>query len=374
MSGFRRALPRLALSATALAFTLLLLEVAVRGIMAFDRNGLDEAFNRPLRANGRELTLADLIRPNPDDLIVYELRPGVRGSFLGRPLSVNSLGMRDVERSREKPPGAFRIVGLGDSHMFGWAVDRDETFLALLENELHERFPDRHFEVLNLAVPGYNTVQEVEVLARRADELDPDLVIINYVHNDMDLPNFLAERPNLSTPRKSYLLELVRRRLAVLRGGAILPLGLFGVTPEEGTLRYRFDPARIPERYRPLAGWDNMVNAYGRLARLARERGIPAVLLFNWDDYRFRLSGRTSDARPKGVRQLGELCARAGYLVVDPQDWIFRYLVENHLDSHALWISSSDSHTNPLRHRLVAEALLEQLIQANALTPRKSLP
>lgn len=374
MTGTRHRASRLVLVVAASLFSTLLLELAVRGIMAFDGPSLDETFNRPLEVNGRELALADLIRPNPDDRIVFELRPGVRGKFLGRDLYINSLGMRDVERSREKPPGVFRILGLGDSHMFGWAVDRDETFLAVLERLLHERFPGRRFEVMNLAVPGYNTVQETETFVRRVGELDPDLVIVNYVHNDMDLPNFLAERPNLWTLRKSYLLQLIRRRLAVLRGGVIPPLELFGVTPEEGTLRYRLDPAQIPERYHPLAGWDNMVSAFERLARVARERAVVPVLLFNWDDYRFRLAGRTSDVRPKGVRQLAEVCTRAGYLVVDPQERIFRHLVENHVDSRALWISPSDSHTNSLRHRLVAEELLDALVQANALTPKKISP
>ncbi len=374
MSVSRSIVGRLALAGAALVLPLFLLELAVRGIMSFDRNSLDETFNRPLPVDGRKLALADLIRPNPNDRIVYELRPGMRGKFLGHDLSINSLGMRDVERSREKAPGTFRIVGFGDSHMFGWGVDRDEAFLAILERLLNERFPERRFEVLNLAVPGYNAVQEVEVFTQRAEELDPDLAIINYVDNDMDLPNFLAKRPNLWTLRKSYLAELARRRLALLRGATILPIDIFGVTPEEGTLRYRFDPARIPERFRPLAGWNNMVGAYEQLAHLARKRGIPFVLLFNWDDYSLRLAGRTADIRPREVRQLADLCARAGYRIVDPQDRIFRVLTENHLDSRALWISSSDSHTNPLRHRLVADELLEALTQADALTPRKSSP
>ena len=346
--------------------TFLALEAGVRAVTAFDRNYLDELVNYRSSGEERDLTLADMIRPVSDDLLVYELRPGVRGSFLGHDLVINSLGMRDVERLRAKEEGVFRILSLGDSHAFGWGVAMEETYAAQLE-EMLEKEAGGEFEVLNMGVPGYNTVQEVQAFVRLAGELSPDMVLINYVNNDMDLPNFLGSRPNLLTPRKSYLLELVRRRVAIIRGSRLFPAGLSRVEPDTKSKRYRMPEDRIPERFRPLYGWENMKEAYRELGRLARERGIPYVVLFNMDDYSFRLAGKTPTVLPRNVREVAALCGEEGYLVVDPQDRVAAYLEENGLGTQAVWITPKDSHTNVLRHRFVAEELYERLRSAGYL-------
>lgn len=363
---------RLALVSGALVLGFLLLELGVRGSLAFDPNFLDEALVRNHHPAGRELTLLDLMRRHPDDRVVYELRPGTTGSFLGHPVRINSLGMRDRERSYEKPAGTVRIAALGDSHTFGWGVSQAEPWPAVLEDLLSERLPARRFEVWNFGVPGYNTVQEVRALELRLERVDPDVVVINYVDNDMDLPNFLAERPDLGSLRRSYLLELVRRRWAVFRNQAIWPAGLFGLVTEREDGRYRFPPEQIPKRFRPLSGWHNMTKAYERLARLGRAHGFAVVLLFNPDDYRPRLEGWSDDVRLKPVRTLGEQMRDRGYLVVDVQDRAFGHLETNGLDNRALWIRPGDSHSNPLRHRLVAEELLERLGGAGLLSPAPS--
>jgi len=352
-----------------MTIALLLLEVGVRIVMSFNRNYLDELVNYRPAQGSEEVGLADIILPVEDDLLVYALRPGVQGFFMGRELSINALGMRDRERRSEKAPEKFRILGLGDSHTFGWGVGREETYLARLEEMLNERAGGERFEVLNMGVPGYNTVQEVQAFSRRAGELSPDMVIINYVHNDMDLPNFLTRRPDLWTLRKSYLGGLVHRRLAIARGSHLLPASLAPVPPDEETMHYRMPEERIPERFRPLYGRKNMVAAYLRLARVARERGIPYVLLFNMDDYQNRLRGRTPTVLPYETRGLAALCEEEGYLVVDPQERIFRYLTENGLGTETLWISETDSHTNAIRHRFVAEELLDRLETAGLLPP-----
>jgi lysophospholipase L1-like esterase len=339
---------------------LAVLEIAVRIVNAIDNNYLDELANFRSVATNRDLTLADLVRPVRDDLIVYQLRPGVRGRFLGHEVSINSLGMRGPERPLRKQPGVRRIVGLGDSQMFGWGVAQPDTFLALLEAMLNNSGGDR-WEILNLAVPGYNTVQEVQAFAARVEELDPDLIVINYVDNDMDLPNFLAQRRDPYTLRTSYLANLVKRRWVILNGSSLLPISLIGVPMDQRSLRYRLPEDRVPERFRPLYGRENMIKAFSRLAAIARSRGVPVLLLLNMDDYRHRLAGRSPSVLPKPVRRLAEFCAGEGYLVVDPQDRIMEYLVRNSLQTQDLWVNKNDSHPNEIRHRLVAEELFDRM-------------
>jgi GDSL-like Lipase/Acylhydrolase family len=356
---------RLALLASAVLATLLVLEVAIRVVTAFDTNYLDEIVSGRALAAGRDLTLGDLIRPAADHSIVYDLRPGVRGRFLGQPVAINSLGMRDAERSVAKRPGIFRILGLGDSHMFGWGVRRDETFLALLEKGLNARSSGREFEVWNLAVPGYNSVQEVETFAAKAPLLRPDLVIINWVGNDMDLPSFLAKRPDVYSVRRSFLVEFVRRRWRARRGKHVRSSTLVPVEVDPTTGLSNRRPEEVPQRYRPLLGMGNMLQALDRLASLARAYGIRPVVLFDWNDP--QADPAKAESHDPSRLLVKRWCAARGYLVVDTEEPVLRYLESHGLDSGALRLSSSDPHPSALRHRLIAEELLAALVRSGAI-------
>jgi hypothetical protein len=356
---------RIALLGSSVLFALLVLELAVRITTAFDRNYLDSIVERQTLRVGRALTLGDVIRPVADDSIVYELKPGVRGRFAGQPLAVNSLGMRDRDRELAKGPATFRIVGLGDSHMFGWGVRQEETFLALLETELNARPAGRTFEAWNLAVPGYNSVQEVETFATKAPAIGPDLVVVNWVGNDMDLPNFLVKRPDVYSLRRSFLLELVRRRWRAWRGKRVQSTTLVPVEADEKSKRFNPKMDEVPERYRPLLGMDNMMRALDRLAALAREHGIRPVILFDWNYP--QADPATAESHDPSRIAVKRRCAAQGYLIVDTEDRMVRYLRDHHLHVEALHVSSSDPHPSVLRHRLIAEELLAALARSGAI-------
>lgn len=365
LGGFVTSLVLVVGSVTA---TLLVLECGVRVLAAFDRNHLDALMDEAPVAGG-DLEIAHMIRRSPDERIVYELRPGTRGRFLGHEVQINALGMRDRERTAEKPAGVFRILVLGDSHLFGYGVGQDESFAAVLEALLEARAPGR-FEVLNTGIPGYNTVMETRVFERRADELAPDLVLIHFVENDMDLPNFLSEAPDPWTLQKSFLRELVGRRFALLVGSQqLVPHGLF-LTPMNELRHFEIPEDQIPERYRPLQGWEKMMRAYQRLANRARGRGIPYAVLVNKHDYREQLESPNHDSGDAWlpiIRDLKQTLAAEGYLVIDPQARVLHHLREHGLPTQALWISPTNPHMNALHHRLAAEAILAQLTARNVL-------
>ncbi len=369
MKGLVRKAAPLLLLAGSLGFMFAALEGMMRVIVSRNDNRIERLASRQRPPEGAELSLGDIIRVNGNDRLVYELLPGARGRFQGKAFTINSLGMRDRERQVRKEPGTFRILVLGDSHTFGWGVEQDEPYPAVLEGLLNEAGAGCRFEVWNLGVPGYNAVMEVERFATVADDWAPDLVVINYVHNDMDLPNFLAVRPDPWNLRRSYLLEMIKRRVKILLGRDITPWGLVGADADTHG-RYVFSSEKVPERWRPLAGWENMTGAYRRLARLAGEKRIPALLLFNWDDYRARLAGRTNDARPGVVRDLAAAMAAEGYRVVDVQERVVGYLKQRNLPAAAVWITPKDSHTNAVRHRLVAEELRDKILPLADCTGR----
>ena len=120
-----------------------------------------------------------------DPEIRYVLAPSQQGWIDDGLITVNSSGFRGPEVVVPKPPGRFRIVVVGDSLTLGWGVADDETYAARLERLLRARFPGRDLDVVNLGVGGYDTRQEVTLLARKAARLDPDLVLVGFYSNDV---------------------------------------------------------------------------------------------------------------------------------------------------------------------------------------------
>ena len=92
----------------------------------------------------------------------------------------NALGMRDRERSVQKPPGTYRILFLGDSMVQGHGVALEDTIPARLEALLAQASPGRPVEVLNAGVFAYSPMLEWLYLQEIADTLQPDVVLLGF--------------------------------------------------------------------------------------------------------------------------------------------------------------------------------------------------
>jgi len=97
---------------------------------------------------------------------------------------VNSLGMRDEERTVAKPPGVFRIAVFGDSMTEGVQVGLDQTFTQLLQRKLRQR--GFNVEVLNFGVNGYSPLQGYLLFDYAGKRFSPDLVL-HAVFTDNDI-------------------------------------------------------------------------------------------------------------------------------------------------------------------------------------------
>lgn len=96
----------------------------------------------------------------------------------------NSLGLRGPEATREKPAGKKRILALGDSMTDGFFVDNDATLPYILQNLLEDSLPSQ-YEVLNLARGGGSIDKEYTLLNSIGLPLQPDLVLLTFVTNDI---------------------------------------------------------------------------------------------------------------------------------------------------------------------------------------------
>lgn len=124
--------------------------------------------------------------------IVYDLIPGgpTEDGIL------NNQGFKDEDFLERKPAHTVRIAMLGDSITYGLLVSKGKTFSDQLELLLNERARlqgnTMHYAVMNFGVSGYNLIAEVETLKTKVLQYDPDIVVLNLFHNDLEpLPAFI---------------------------------------------------------------------------------------------------------------------------------------------------------------------------------------
>ena len=338
---------------------LLAVEVALRIAARLDRRGGPPIAAPHALPRGARVALGEILQPSSERRIVYELRAHLDVTFQGARLSTDGQGFR---RTGPEGPGAaaVRIVGLGDSFMFGWGVSDEETYLARLEARLRERFPSRSWQVVNTAVPGYNTAMEVETLARKALGLEPRIVVLEIVGNDLDLPNFLRAAPPVWSLRRSFLFEFVARRLQGARPGGPPSAddeATLVAAPEveaEGARHFEDDPARAPAAYADLVGRAAFDRSLRELARLRDERGFAVIVLseapgFDWLQH---FSRRRS-------RELGFLYLDVGRVI---RRRVSEQGVADYQDS-TLALGPQDPHPSALGHDLASEEIFRFLAE-----------
>ena len=128
----------------------------------------------------------------------------------------NSLGMADREYAPEKPAGSLRIALVGDSLTASLYLLQEKQFKGLWEQALSKQL-GRPVEIMNLAVDGMGTWEELQMFHLRARPLQPDAVIVGFFWGN-DVWNNLASRDRgRANPLKDEYAEpgwLMRTRVA----------------------------------------------------------------------------------------------------------------------------------------------------------------
>jgi lysophospholipase L1-like esterase len=131
----------------------------------------------------------------------------------------NRLGLRNREVN-PKTGGIFRILFLGDSLIWSGETSSGDLYTVVLERRLNAKAPRgmQSVEVINAGIPGYTTYQELEFLKIYGFDMQPDLVVLGFVFNDVYYPY-------LHRPTKDTLLG-----------------------PEPAVALYRFNPYVFPQK------------------------------------------------------------------------------------------------------------------------------
>jgi lysophospholipase L1-like esterase len=309
-----------------------------------------------LQSNDQEpmkFYLGGIVRLSANRALGFELIPDNRDA------GINAAGYRGPLVTKLTHPDAKRVVGIGDSTLFGLGVAEPDTCLRQLEGML--RAEAAPVQVVNLAVPGYNSRQELEMLKVRGLEMDPDLLILGYDHNDAEIPLEQAVAAE-SLPRdygqNAIQSELVRYVSRKVRARSLRAMS--GVSPENE----RFESYFVRG---PL--WEDHRAALAELGALASQRNIPVVVLV-YDAWIRREPVESSEHYRKLHMPLDTLWKELRFHVVDCYTLFQSYMRQHdRKDIQSLWVRVSprrDGHPNAAGHQLIAEALLE-LIQSRGL-------
>jgi lysophospholipase L1-like esterase len=266
----------------------------------------------------------------------------------------NRLGYRDRDHAVAKPAGVYRIVVLGDSIAAGLHVERNEDiFPPILERLLGQQ--GRRAEVINLAVSGYNTQQEVETLREKGLQYHPDLVLVAYTmssreHVDGDILKTLLEaerrQGGLSSARvDSWLVRSALYRF--LRFRVLRAMTARRAAPEPD-----------PQHYLDLVSADTVAPYFGTLRQLADQHHFQVMIAV------FPRFVRTFSYYPFGRQHqfVGDLARRNGFALVD-----LLVPFSDCRKAAAEPISSDNYHPSPYGHRCAAQAIAQAVL---ALPPQ----
>jgi lysophospholipase L1-like esterase len=216
-----------------------------------------------------------LYKKSEDPVLLYERRPNHTSE--GRKYTVDSGILRTEAVTREKPPGTFRVVVMGDSIAAALALDPEKNFAQLLEDRLpaSPAVGGKKVEVLNFGMDGYRTAQEARLLEREAASYAPDFILVQYCLNDPGnsyTPTiFFVDPPK--GPR-SYFLEMLFRRLNLFghdaRDSEFVPV--IGPDQEDAGYWYRL--------YEPDSkSWRSVTAGFDSISAQAKKLGAPALLV-----------------------------------------------------------------------------------------------
>jgi hypothetical protein len=278
-----------------------------------------------------------LKRPVSDPLLSFTHVPNASAFLMGAEVSTNSAGLRDREYARQKPPGVYRIVALGDSTMLGWGVPQEQTTAKILERRLNATATRWRFEVLNAGVGNYDTVQEVEHYLTCDRAFHPDLVILQYFINDAE-----------PVPRK--------------RGGGLLGhsyLAAFASARFDAALRLAGLRPQWREYYRALyrdglPAYEATKDGLRRLAEVTRRDGARLIVGILPELHEIEGAYPFQNEHQKVKRFL----AAQQVPVIDLIDGL-----RGHGPAGALWVTPADPHPNGKANLLIAAQYLPVILR-----------
>ena len=316
-----------------------------------------------LRATGVAPPLPKLFHDGvfiPDPVLPYRLKPAVGMTITARTgefretIRHNRDGFRDVDHETAKPPGTFRILGVGDSFTYGAGAEFKDTYLRVLERSLALALPTTRVEIVKAGIGGFCTESERLLVERAGLAYQPDLVLLGFNATDLFETSLGLDRVRV---REGPLRTVEARRLGrtvtwlVMHSHAARWLHRALSGDDAADLHRRFEAS--PEARE--AAWKRIAVELARLRDSASAAGARVVVAF-------LPLGHAKDG--PDLERLRAECAALDLPVIDTTPALRAAAAEGPV----YW--PKDGHCTPRGYHAIARALHEGLLRIpGALAP-----
>ena len=312
-----------------------------------------EGILRLLGYHGAPFSRISNVYPVDDPLLDWRYLPNSElkeGRILYR---YNNFGFRDSSRAIQKPLDVKRVIVLGDSVTEGYGVPWDSVFSSHIQSALGSQF-----EVITIAAGGLNTPQEVHLLEKEGLRYDPDILILNFVLNDIDFyTNYQgARRYNALVDSQIGLLNIpIHPRIKqFLKSSALIYFVKERVENLKGRILGQEETDYFTRLWTNQDNRQKVIKGFDRLQAIQEERQLTVVVivwpvLTDFTDYRFKWIHEW--VKTEAVKR--------GFSTVDLLK-AFRSVPYRKLQLTA----EDPVHPNAMGHKIAAEAYLRSSAQA----------
>jgi hypothetical protein len=282
--------------------------------------------------------------------------------------SINNAGWNsaiDFKTSKRKP----RIAIIGDSYVEAFQVNVGDSLAGQLR-----KLVSRHFDVYDFGISGAPLSQYLQMTRYVRNRFDPDIIVINVVHNDFD--------ESLCSVRRKVGMLCLEDDGQDIREASILayqPNPVFRLVRRSSVIRYLVGNMQIETRLKRLTASEQNNEKYNANIDVDKAKSLKKSIR-KATDYVVRTIVQENNGKPvvflmdaprrdiyKGtmsesnVRWINELLeeetARYGLTLVDLSDE-FKRLFET---ENIHFESEYDFHWNENGHRVAAYALYRKL-------------
>ena len=296
--------------------------------------------------NGEKVKFGQMIKFSKNPKIIYELLPNLSVTFKNQAVNTNASGFRGEMYPTEKSETTRRVIGIGDSQMFGWGVKDEESYLSVLSDSLNHN-SRCSWEVINTGVPGYNTVMEVETLRERGLPYQPDYVVVGYIGNDFALPNFIREEQNYFSFRKIFTIDYFMNN--------IKPINLKKTPLDQERKTFESQPSKVPPEYKDMVGKKAVINALEDLKEMSDAHDFSVILFMdNWER-----------KHNKEEKLIIRTCNHLGFKVLFGYDLWTDYTEKHNIadPKNARFLSKTDPHASVSSHKATGQALFHMIME-----------
>ena len=256
--------------------------------------------------------------------------PNWKWTSWGEKLTINSHGLRDQEHTYQKPPGARRILVLGDSYAWGYGVADDALFTEVLEQRLSGQQVD--WEVINTGVSGWGTDQELLFLEQEGFKYQPDIVVLTF---------FIGNDPANNSASRQYGLN---KPLFVDTDLKLVNVPVPKPDKQSSVINSSADAGELT------------LAIIQRMADVCAEHDCDLFVL-KFGEFLFEDTGPFEDLRKRMATRVPQL-PRTTYVDVD------QVYLDREIAPMEILVGNNDGHWNPYGHWLTADVLLNTLVES----------